>query len=123
MFLFAGMGGEGKAGVICDFLFHYVSFFYFFFFLLIELVETQLNLSIVSNSGSKRAVKRLLHAGAHHQERPSVLRGIRSTVADVVIFRTQIARESGFRSSGCCKTPTSFLLRSSAILPNACPFI
>ena len=61
--------------------------------------------------------------GAHHKERPYILGGVPSTVADVVIFRTQISRESGFHSSGCCKSPSSFLLRSSAILRNVCPFI
>ena len=46
-------------------------------------------------------------AGAHHQERRYILGGVPSTVAEVAIFRTQISRESGFHSSGCCKSPTS----------------
>ena len=45
--------------------------------------------------------------GAHDQERPCILGGVPSTVAEVVIFTTQISRESGFHSSGCCKSPTS----------------
>ena len=46
--------------------------------------------------GPKRCVP-----GAHHHKRPYILGGVPSTVADVVIFRSQISRESGFHSSGC----------------------
>ena len=79
--------------------------------------------SYLRNRMSARLSGLALMPGAHQQERPYILGGVPSTVADVVIFRTQISPESGFRSSGCCKSLTSFLLRSSAILPNASPFI